>query len=615
MGRFTDKILEQEPRGRFLEKVIAPPISQVIPEAPLEIENIRQQQAEIMERMGEDIIGPVAAPPEDVSELAEAGIISPEDLEGKTLGEIAKDPENQRLALELGLMTLGSVIAPQIALPAAATRFPRAAQFLSRVAGAGTGGFLGSLAAEARDPTEKPLETATRAGAAGLVGETVGGLAVKAGGKFLAPFKERLVAGAKAAANMVAKRGGLITPGRLSESRLIDTAESVAGASIFGGGRIKEVSDEAIDISRGIADDFVESFSTGATREDTSLLVQDAIQEGVDTFKELGRSLYGKVDELTGAARVDITATKKLADQLLAKSEKGLGSPDVSKIVNKIKSKGDIVSFEEAQALRSDLLGVVRAKEKGLVAGKGEATAKRLVPTVDRAMQDGARGISDEALTAWRTANAHWKSGSKTFNDRIIKNLATRSPDGLFNTAFKTNNPATIRKIKSIVGDKKAWQEIQGQWTRDVFEKSSNELGELSGTKLLRQIKRWGDGGSLKEIMSPEQIINMRQVARTLQIAEAQASREKVGSIAIQLLQVGAAGTIFSLNENKAQGAGTAAAIIFGPAIIAKALTNKSFARWLTVGVKAPPGSAQGVKAAARLTAILEKEGAVRREE
>jgi len=251
--------------GAFDDLVPKSTFDDLIPEDKEEIE-------EVEEGFGEEGIGPVGAEQDiDVDDLIEAGIISPENIKGRTLGEITADPEIQRAALELGGMTIGSIIAPQVTGALAVSRFPKAVKVLKQLFGAGAGGTAGSLTAEIRDPTEEPLETALETGAAGVAGEAIGLGLIGVGRKVLAPFRNRLVKGAEEAFDLITKREGIITPGKLSESRLIDTAESISGASLLGGGKIARKTEETIDIARELADEFVESFTKTATKEETRL--------------------------------------------------------------------------------------------------------------------------------------------------------------------------------------------------------------------------------------------------------------------------------------------------------------------------------------------------------
>lgn len=551
---------------------------------------------------GEEGIGPVGADQDfDVQDLVDLGIIKQENVQGRSLGEIAKDPEIQRNVLELGAMTLGSAAFPAVG----ATVYPRIAEAMRRIAGASIGGGAGSLIAETVDPSEEPFKEAAETAGAAAIGEAGAMGVAKLGSKVLAPYKDRLVEGARTAFEKIAERKGVITPGKLTTSRLIDTIEGVSEASILGGGKIAKTQEQAIETARGLADEFYNSFSRSATKEEADILLQDAVKGGSQYLKEIGGAYYRRVDELVKDATVDISKMKKMSETMLSEAQKGLRSPDVEKLAKEIAAKGNRVTFEEANALRSDLLNVSRQKEEGLVAGKGEAFAKRLAGVADESIQTASQGLDKEAYQAWRQANDFWSKKSKLFNNQVVKNIATKEPDRLYESAIKYNNPATISKVKQVIGDEEVWKQVQGRFVQDIFDKSKNELGELSGQKLMKQIKKWQDGGSLKQVLKPDEAIALKEIARTLQIAESPASKEKIGSVAIQLLQVGAAGTVFQLNENKKEGAAQASAIIFGPAVMAKMLTSPSFARWLSIGYKAPPGSKQAAEAITRLTALI----------
>jgi hypothetical protein len=513
----------------------------------------------------------------------------------------------------LGGLTLGSAVVPQLTVPAAAARIGTIGARLANLGLRGAGSAVGGGGAELATGGT-PREAVTTA-AAGLIGEGVGTGVTALGKKVLSPFVKKLIPGAKEAIQSITTKGGVLTPGKASESRLLDTLESVSGSSLFGGGRIQTINKKAAEIAKEGADEFLKKFSQTASREDTGVLIQDIVTKRGNSFKEAGARIFGNVDDLAQGSVVNLSKTKQLAADILVQSERGLGDPALKRVVNRIISKPDQVSFKDAQILRSDLLAITRKSPGEIVAGKASAFGKRLAPEVDKAMAQGAKNLNPQALTAWREANAFWRKGSEVFHDSMIKNLSVRSPDQVFNAAIAFNKPAAVRKVRNLVDDRGVWENIQGQWARDVFEKSTDELGELSGKKLLKQIKKWDQGGSLRELMSPTQISNARQIARTLQIAETAASSEKIGSVAIQLLQVGAAGTVFSLSERSTGGAGTAAAIIFGPAIMARALTNRSISRWLTIGLRAPTGSRQATLAASKVSAYLLSQGATREEQ
>ncbi len=97
----------------------------------------------------------------------------------------------------------------------------------------------------------------------------------------------------------------------------------------------------------------------------------------------------------------------------------------------------------------------------------------------------------------------------------------------------------------------------------------------------------------------------LRSVSRTLEFTQGKASVEGTGRVLIQLTQGTAAGAVFTLS-----GGPGASVILFGPALAARLLTNPTFARWLTIGLKAKPGSPAAQGAFGQMVALAARQGA-----
>jgi len=130
MGSFDD-LVPQKKQNRFDDLV--PP-------------NRSSDKEEVLQSFGEQGVGPVGADQDfDVEDLIDAGILAPENIKGRSLGEIASDPEIQRQALEIGGMTIGSFVAPEITGPIAVARYPKVFNLIKQILGAGVGGGAGSF--------------------------------------------------------------------------------------------------------------------------------------------------------------------------------------------------------------------------------------------------------------------------------------------------------------------------------------------------------------------------------------------------------------------------------------------------------------------------------------
>jgi len=415
---------------------------------------------------------------------------------------IAQDPKAQRLALEMAGMTAGAM-ALGVAAPASApiatiasiiTKYPRIAQTLKTMVGAGAGGAAGSIVAETVDPTEQPARTAGIAGATGVVGEGLGTGMVAIGGKMFAPLKNKLEEGAEWAIKALEKRGALLTPGQASRSKLIDVPEGISEAPIIGGVKLMRKKKEAKAVADQMAKEYAESISAKMDIADSDALIQSYIAGVSEHSKVQGGALFKKVDEAYDTATVGMESVKDLADKMLSEA-RGLKSPEAKKLLNEIIEQADSMSFSDAQALRSDLVNIGRLSEREVVAGKTQAIGKRLAGAVDKAMEKTAGDLGPEATALWREANAFWKNYRSSFNDTVVKRVMHGNTDGVFNYIMKSGKPDAIAKIKSLIlkdvgeltNGKEVWTKIQGQWAHEAIDKATKG-GQVSGEVLMNNI-------------------------------------------------------------------------------------------------------------------------------
>lgn len=306
-----------------------------------------------------------------------------------------------------------------------------------------------------------------------------------------------------------------------------------------------------------------------------------------------------------GDAVVDINPTRKLAEQLKSEYAAGLKTvmPEAARVLDDILGRNaPTLSFADAQVLRSDLLAVGRTSTEQ-IPGRAQATAKQLAAQLDSSMADAATKLGPDAIAAWRTANQFWKTGKETFNNRLIKSIAAKDPEAVFQAAIRNGMPGTIRRMRQIVGNDN-WTAIQGQFLADALAKATDTAGELSGSGLLRQIKLFEgtDGAALRE-MFPDaaHIHNLKMLANSLRIAQRQQSG--TGSVFIQMAQAGA------LVGSPWLHLGVEGTILLGPAVLGKLLTNNTMARWLSVGMTAPAGTEAAITATTKLAAYFTQQG------
>ncbi|MGI9450343.1 MAG: hypothetical protein ACR2QH_06875, partial [Geminicoccaceae bacterium] len=410
--------------------------------------------------------------------------------------------------------------------------------------------------------------------------------------------------------------------------------QNVSEASFFGAGPVTGAATK----SRDIVSREIERFSAGLaprlTAEEGGTLIQELIEGSVEAFRQTARTAYGRIDETIaqrlgqaaptrGGAReapaefINLTFPKMRAAEVLADAEKGVRSVNASAraIARDILEKPNIVTFREAQVLRSDLLAIERSITDP-IPGRGKTAAQRIAPSVDKAIQDGFRKVDkqfpgDEALNSlWRNANKLWKTEIGDFNNKLIKGLLTKDPEFVVSAFVKNKSVTGIRRVKKIIEkqDPSLWPVVQRQFVDGVTTQATNDAGELVGRKMVAMNKRFGQE-SLKELFPNKEVLkNWQFLSRTLEIAQTRAIKEGTGSVAIQLMQPGAAAGLatglFTGSIEAGFGA-TATTIIFAPPILSKVLASPKMSKWLIDGVKAPQGSQQFTNLMAKITAEL----------
>jgi hypothetical protein len=537
-----------------------------------------------------------------------------------------KSPEFKRLALEIGFAVGGAFTGGTLA--AARMVLKPAIQLLYRSVGSGIGQATGAgIASTTFDPKEELSKDVLRAFATGATFEAVGA-AVPA---MISKIKWRGIKTTKEAdeaekiietqktklkdkpLDEVSKYDdeltdaisqGKITPGLTTENRAIDILENVAEKSLFGGGPILKARAGAITLANKFTDDFVESYGA-LNRQDYGRLINDAIINNRDAFRVTSNKLYGNLTKQAKGVKVNIKDVKKEARKLLksAESTKDL-TPGALKIPRNILRQNDEISFSDLNRIRSNFLSVTRGGSEDLIGGTAQRYAATLAKKLTEAVDDIAKtNLSPAARTAYNKAQKFYKKGASEFNDKLIKSLVNSDPEQVFKNVIKPERPAIIDRVYKVINRTKdktvrdnLKNSLQGALLFDLKSESIKRFNKLNGDYMLRNLNKYGDS-VLNKVFSPQGLKEVRSLFKALEVAQKKTVGEGVpGGIFIQLSQAGA---LFGLGAGVATG--PAAALLFGPAIVAKLFTNTKVVNLLKQGFKLSPGKPGYYKWATRL--------------
>lgn len=504
------------------------------------------------------------------------------------------------------------------------------------------GQAAGSLAAETIDPSQEPASRALGTGAAGAAAGGVAGgvsrLRRGASGRHVAPGMEA----ANARAEALGTRG--LTAGQMSTNEAVDFVETIAENSVMGRGIIRRAKEGTIrrvsEEITNLADDL-----GAAGPQAVGAAIEDAAQDGRAAFLGTGNALYARVDQLAPNARVSMGSVRQRARELAAENE--ILAPNVGRLLGEIERvttiHGPNIPMSEARRLRSTFLAIERGAEGDIHMEAIERAGKELARLIDDRIVAGfnASQPTGIATAAFRRANEFWADGAERFNKKLINALAKKDPEQLYQLAVKNKAPSQIRQLREAVtlrdtpngrvtdpAGLEAWRHVQGQALNDILSDAALRRANLTGVggrglsaaiaeggvldvnAITQRMRSLGDE-AFETIFDPSQVKIVRENLDILAKATNPGKGQQPLAVALSLGQAGAIWTLGSglatLNLKKI---GAGSALLIGPTQLAKLVTNPTTKRWLTTGLKAPPGSEARIRAVTRFIELAIREGA-----
>ena len=554
----------------------------------------------------------------------------------EAIEEYLASPQFRRLALEIlggvaGAATGGTFFAARAALRPALG-------LLYRSLGAGIGEGAAAGAAQTFDPRDDLAKEILRGFATGATAESIGAaipaLIKKIGFKGIKYTDDaekaeqtlkRVDANNRSLKDGTSKvddvKENIITPGIGSDNRFVDILENITEKSLFAGGKIVKARKGAETALTNELNILIDNLSNSATREDAGDLAIKAVQNSLDYFKSIAKKKYDKLSKASKNVNVDVTSSKKLAQELLDDIQYTRKlSPESVAVLETVRNLPSKVSFSIANNVRSELLSITRASTE-LMKGKAQKTAVDLVKGITKNINDT---VDDVALTGnfklrelYDSAQRFYRGGAKKFNDKALRRLTEKAPEDVYQALVRPRRPATIKALmRSLKGtkDKELRDElvssIKGTIIGDIIGNSNRLKKKIDADYILKEFNKFGDE-VLLEVFTKQELKNMRGLLDALSVAQRKTVGENVpGAIFIQLGQAGAAFGLFS-------GVLTApsAAMLFGLAVVGKLFTNPKFIKFIKRGFQLDPGSPEAYTNAAQLIGAMISNNLISRDE
>ena len=192
------------------------------------------------------------------------------------------------------------------------------------------------------------------------------------------------------------------------------------------------------------------------------------MQNSLDNFRAIAKIKYNKLSEfITEGVTVDVTKSKRLANQLLKQTEivKKL-LPETRKVLQTVAGIPNKVTFSVANDIRSELLGVTRASTE-MIKGKAQANeiarlVKELTNDIDNTV-DAVSTASPQLRSLYDSAQRFYRVGVKKFNNKVLRRLTEKAPEEIYKTLIKPRRPSTVQALSNslkLTKDKELKKEL-----------------------------------------------------------------------------------------------------------------------------------------------------------
>lgn len=474
--------------------------------------------------------------------------------------------------------------------------------------------------------------------AIGAAGEGVGRGVIGAGRKAkLLFFTPREVSTeAKEAMQFLQQEGKdlPLLPAKATESRGIDMLHNVAEHSFTGGSTMNAFVRNEERFMADLAETMVEKIGKELTPEQAGELLVASAGQNLKQSRQPATVLYNSLKESIAPKKVKRSVPTEVSTGMLDVHgnpvsrtvlqeqevlEGGLrtGLKDIKAFVKdkadiqeRLAHIGDDISggtvlqrFEKLAdrpyvsdliEFRTVLRGMKEGLESGLTTRKDPAIGmlKTLEGKISDRIDNALMAKNPMLLSAKKEADRIWREGSKTYNNKVIRQLSrmmdierTGAPERVVKSVFAPQALTRMQTVKAAVSPE-AWQKIARQGMELTLTKATKD-GVVQGQRLLDGLIGKGGLGErgLVEAVGPIEAQRWISFARAAKLQQArQAGGE--GSMMIQLAQPGAllavgGGILGDSDTLTASGA----IVLALPLIAAKVMTNPRAAQALIEGM------------------------------
>lgn len=397
----------------------------------------------------------------------------------------------------------------------------------------------------------------------------------------------------------------------ISKNAGVQSVEAIAKKGFFGMSLYKKL-ETAHQKLLDYADNFANSISPDSDLTTGNKII-DGVMQYEDNWRKVKNELYKEADLSGHTIKTDVTATKTLLDDIIARKQaSGLDTQGLAyfrKIRNEITpTKTDIVSVPigtldnsgkplykqvkkttevplnayDAELKLRDLNAKIR-NWSDVVSTGNNGLLKQVGKSLSQDLDTTIRLYKPELQKAIDRADAVYQAGLDTLNSKWGKVVANSSskPDLIVKTILNPKvSTEQVSQIMNTVGSE-VIPSIQGSIINDILDKAkASDSGYFQPQGIAKQIKNWTPE-KLQQILTPEQnksLENISTISKAMGQGGKIASGSQTAFIGRILTELGIGG----LTHNPL----LALKLLVGDAAYSSFISSPVGQQWLTTGLK-----------------------------
>ncbi len=492
------------------------------------------------------------------------------------------NPQEQKELAGVAASTIGSFVAPQLAIPAFLSKAKFAAPLLSfltknaaKVGASGAGGAGGELAADVAQGNDVSLgetaETALEYGGAELVGSGI----AKAAEKALAPAAGQMTDQARKLLEFAKKEkiplsAGALVPG-MTEKIVRGSTDNFIPSRLLN----NHYRGKMISRMNELMSEIPEGAGQVLGKEESSLITTESFRTAANTKQAMGKRLREEFLDTVGRETV---VPVKNTEALLRKISPQVKDPALREFIE-VELASITKGTKSADQLEQTLnqIGSIRAK----------GADKKYLTQIREAAQDDFKAVGADMEKLSNSSN-FFKMNSELLSNPTARRLMKENLTSQQMTAqiFRAGNEGFIKQLGKEL-PKETWDSLKAQNLANLLENFSTQSDKVQGARILDkgdQLVKWIENNQtvLKEAYDPQTIEALENFAQL-----AKASKGEISAFNRDLSMLG--------NANLAAGAGAAyleptTLVISTPALLAisRSMMNPDgiIKQWLTTGIK-----------------------------